>query len=74
MTNEKQSRKSIARKKFATLIKNILTIKIDFTNIDTSQTSHEVRESEKFHAFFEILENVSTSRETTRHVSHIYRN
>ena len=74
MTNEKQSRKSIARREFATLIKNTLTIKIDFTNIDTSQTSHEVRESEKLHAFFEILENVSTSKETTRHVSYIYRN
>ena len=74
MTNEKQSRKSIARKEFATLIKNILTTKIDFINIDTSQTSHEMRESEKFHAFFEILENVSTSKETTRHVSHIYKN
>ena len=74
MTNKKQSRKSIARKEFATLIKNTLTTKIDFINIETSQTNHEVRESEKLHAFFEILENVSTSKETTRHVSHIYRN
>ena len=74
MTNEKQSRKSFAKKEFATLIKNILTTKIDFTNIDTNQTSHEMRKSEKFHTSFEILENVSTSKETTKHVSHIYKN
>ena len=54
--------------------KNILKIKIDFTNINLSQQNQKMKVNKKCHAFFEIFENVNTIKKTSRHVSHIYKN
>ena len=62
MMNEKQCQKFNANQEETISTKDILMTKIDFTNINLNQQSQEVRVSEKFHAFFEIFENVNTMR------------
>ena len=74
MTNEKQSRESIARRELAASSKNTSITEIDFTDISTSQQSHRMRVTEELDASSEILENVNTMRKSSRHVSHIYKN
>ena len=74
MTNEKQNRESIAKREFAASSKNTLIAEIDFTDINTSQQNHKMKVIEKLDAFSEIFENVNTMRESSKHVSHIYKN
>ena len=74
MINEKQSRKFIAINEIAASTKDTSTKKIDFTDISTNQQNHEVKVIERLDTSSEILENVNTMRESSKHVSHIYRN
>ena len=74
MTDEKQSRGSIARREFAASSKDTSVAEIGFTGISTGQQDHKMRVTEELDASSEILENVNTMRESSRHVPHIYRN
>lgn len=72
MMNEKQSEKIIARREFAILHKDDRLIEFDSTSINKNQQSHEIKIIEELFAPFENLEDVSTTRESSKHVSHIY--
>ena len=74
MMNEKQCQKFNANQEETTSTKDILMTKINFTNINLNQQNQKMRVNEKFHAFFEILENVNTMRKASQQMSHIYRN
>ena len=74
MTDEKQSRESTARRELAASSKDTSVAEIGFTGISTGQQDHRVRVTEGLDASFEILGNVNTMRESSRHVPHIYKN
>ena len=60
-----------SQKKIAILIKNILTTKIDFTNIDISQTSHEMKKMKNFTHFLKFSKML-TRREKRQNMCHTY--
>lgn len=58
MMNEKQNRKTIVKRVLTISTKNDFTKKLDSTNIDLNQSSHEIKHIKENHVSSKILENV----------------